>query len=100
MSSINGGSRNLALTYRKPDQEDVETRVGLWRRMLSVLGIDLPKRRLPRAVEDEVRESMINCQKCEHTIDCMKWLEDPTDIASPLEFCLNREIFPRLAAAQ
>ena len=88
----------MTVNFRIPDPEAIETRVSLWRRMLSVLDVDLPKRRLPKVVEYEIRESMINCQKCRHATDCMKWLEYRADIASLPKFCLNREIFPRLAA--
>ena len=65
----------LALSFSKLDPEDFDTRVSIWRGMLSVLDIDLPKRRLPKAVEDDIRQSMINCQKCGHATDCMKRLE-------------------------
>ena len=47
-----------------------EERMALRRKMLSVTGVKLPKRRIPKDVEDEIRNSIINCYECKSGDTC------------------------------
>ncbi|MDU8912255.1 DUF6455 family protein [Aestuariicoccus sp. MJ-SS9] len=89
----------MGLHVSDADVAAFEKCLYLWQRMLDVSGVKLPKRRLPAAVEDEIRESMTNCSKCGSKAACTTWLATAEDETSPPKFCLNREIFVRLKAA-
>lgn len=75
-----------------------EERMALRRKMLNVTGVKLPKRRIPQDVEDEIRDSIINCHECESGGTCVSWLATAADEASPPEFCPNRDAILRLKA--
>ncbi|WP_339758497.1 DUF6455 family protein [uncultured Sulfitobacter sp.] len=75
-----------------------EERMALRRKMLSVTGIMLPKRRIPQDVEDEIRDSIINCYECKSGDTCATWLATAADGVPPPEFCPNRDSILRLKA--
>jgi len=75
-----------------------EERMGLRRKMLSITGVKLPKRRIPQVVEDEIRDSIINCYECKSGDICAIWLATATDGVPPPEFCPNRDTILRLKA--
>lgn len=75
-----------------------EERMALRRRMLSVTGFRLPKRRIPQKVEDRIRNSIINCYECKNGDTCASWLTTVEDGVPPPSFCLNRDTVLRLRA--
>ena len=75
-----------------------EKRMALRRKMLNVTGVKLPKRRIPQDVEDEIRNSIINCYECKSGDTCATWLATATEGAPPPKFCPNRDSILRLKA--
>ena len=70
-------------------------RMALRRKMLNVIGVKLPKWRIPQDLEEEIRDSIINCHECKSG-DSLSWLAAAADEASPPEFCPNRDTILRL----
>lgn len=75
-----------------------EGRMALRRKMLNVTGVKLPKRRIPQDVEDELRDSIVNCYECKDGDTCVTWLATATEGVPPPEFCPNRDSILRLKA--
>jgi len=75
-----------------------EERMALRRKMLSVTGVKLPERRIPQDVEDEIRDSVINCYECKSGDTCESWLATVADGVPPPKFCPNRDLILRLKA--
>jgi hypothetical protein len=73
-----------------------EDRMMLRRRMLKVTGVEMKKRRIPEVIEDEIRDSIINCYECKSGDACMTWLEKAEKGAPPPEFCPNRDTILRI----
>jgi hypothetical protein len=75
-----------------------EERMALRRKMLNVTGVKLPKGRIPKDLENELRESIINCYECKSGNPCVTWLTTATEGVPPPEFCPNRDSILRLKA--
>ena len=75
-----------------------EKRMALRRKMLNVTGVTLPKRRIPKDVEDKIRDTIINCYECKSGETCASWLATADDGVPPPAFCPNRDTILRLKA--
>ncbi|MFC0160003.1 DUF6455 family protein [Mameliella alba] len=99
-SRLDGVACILATRQPGPGLDAFQTRIYLRRRMMRVSGIDLPKRRLSDSLESDIRDSMINCHKCNRAAECLTWVTGAAnraaDAATIPKFCVNREIFERL----
>lgn len=73
-----------------------EERMALRRKMLSLTGVQFPKRRIPKDVEDQIRDSIINCYECESGETCALWQLSAADGTAPPDFCPNHDTILRL----
>ena len=73
-----------------------ELRLKLWQEVLRFSGINLSKRRMPASAEKDVRDSMVNCQKCARSMECMKVVRTAAKQGNVPDSCPNELIIRRL----
>ena len=78
---------------------DFEKRMSMRRKMMSVGGVVLKKsRRVPKEVEDLIRESIVNCHRCRSVAECEAWLQTASGGEAVPDFCPNLETLARFKA--
>lgn len=68
-------------------------RLKLWQDVLRFSGINLPKRRMSATAEKDIRDSMVNCQKCPRSVACMNVVRTAENVP---DSCSNQPIIRRL----
>ncbi|MFY0691135.1 MAG: hypothetical protein JXR14_04340 [Paracoccaceae bacterium] len=77
-----------------------EERMKLRRWMLEVAGVRQPARRLPDAIEEQIKSTVINCLECPQGGRCRDWLETSKPGQDPPEFCKNLDTILRIRVLQ
>ena len=75
-----------------------EERMALRRKMLKVTGVKLKTKRVPKDVEDMIRDSIFACNDCTSEDACRHWLDTAPEGEPPPAFCPNKETLEKLKA--
>ena len=66
--------------------------------MFEITGVQFGKRRLPFALQEQIRSAMKQCLQCSEEEECKVWLETAEYGVEPPEFCQLRTAITQMKA--